>query len=1030
MNNSITDKERRLILDLLRRYKETFLSVPLSEDGADEIYKWHLITECQGKNTLAMIESLKEENIVDIQHVKPVLLDLISNSHDKLATVFEILTDEKTILNERLASFKKAMDALCGDKFKVKANDERTAAAFLACWRPEKYTFYKNEIYKNYCNYIGEQPKQAGEKYHHFLHLLQPLSQAIKDDAELRNKYETETKGLIQSDLLNAQNILWQMKDMMIEEKKQFTWIPFYTELAEKLLEYKSRRKELIEFIFSKEGLLEFSDYLHLEDKTKKIDDIDPFSFMGMFNRGNLSSSNRVRILTKIKQQFEIVADVPSDFDGIPVLNRARMFFYNWNELHQSCQKLWEVYEQLHNGNISPWFEYYNFYNRRAECTMPLFWCNAKQYIALDSRNRDYLQSQGILVDVTDASSYLALLQNVKEDMKADKLKEKSFEEISYNAWKIQYPKKYWLYAPGENAQFWDEFYKEGIMGIGWEELGDLSEYHKKSDLKSSMINVYGKKDGPKAYMNYVQCSWDFVHEMHIGDVVFVKQGKWKILGFGIVNSDYYYDESRKFYNSIRKVCWKKKGEWEHPGDAALKTLTDVTPNPDYVNKLKQLFLMSNEINNYTEILRHKKNIILQGAPGTGKTYNTAALALSICGVTGVDLNDHIEVMKCYEQMRYDERTNPTGQIAFCTFHQSMDYEDFVEGIKPNTDDGTVTYDVEDGIFKLLSDKAKCNYEDSKKTVEVINIEQQTRDLFEKYCFKIENELSTNESVELYSKSRMHIRKVNRKKDGSAYSLQLAKDATSSPQGLKVDIVVRDFHDFKEGKIKSASDVKPSYDSQSSSHGNAIYYFELYKRLAEFEKTQKQETVTEKTELKNYVLIIDEINRGNVSRIFGELITLLEADKRIGGEYPPIKVTLPYSKESFGVPCNLYIIGTMNTTDRSVGNIDYAVRRRFAFVTLESKRQVLVDKYGEGSRQAALFDAVYTFLNDDKKHVEMDIEDLMVGHSYFMASDDNLQLKLDYEIVPLIREYYKDGIIKVSKKDLDEAIEEWNNILK
>ncbi|MBQ6725164.1 MAG: AAA family ATPase [Bacteroidales bacterium] len=357
-----------------------------------------------------------------------------------------------------------------------------------------------------------------------------------------------------------------------------------------------------------------------------------------------------------------------------------------------------------------------------------------------------------------------------------------------------------------------------------------------------------------------------------------------------------------------------------------------------------------------------------------------------------------------------------------------MDYEDFVEGIKPNTDGGTVTYDVEDGIFKLLSDKAKENYENSLKTIEVINIEQQTKDLFEKYCFKIENELSTNESVELYSKSKMHIRKVNRKKDGSAYSLQLAKDATSSPQGLKVDIVVRDFHDFKEGKIKSASDVKPSYDSQSSSHGNAIYYFELYKRLAEFEKTQKQETVTQKTELQNYVLIIDEINRGNVSKIFGELITLLEADKRIGGEHP-IKVTLPYSKEEFGVPSNLYIIGTMNTTDRSVGNIDYAVRRRFAFVTLESKREIVAEKCGEDSKAVQLFDVVKEFLQSHKS--DMDFEDLMVGHSYFMAdNNDDLQLKLDYEIVPLIREYYKDGIINVSKKDLDDAISNWNAILK
>ena len=154
-----------------------------------------------------------------------------------------------------------------------------------------------------------------------------------------------------------------------------------------------------------------------------------------------------------------------------------------------------------------------------------------------------------------------------------------------------------------------------------------------------------------------------------------------------------------------------------------------------------------------------------------------------------------------------------------------------------------------------------------------------------------------------------------------------------------------------------------------------------------------------------YILIIDEINRGNVSKIFGELISLLEADKRVGGDHP-LTVTLPYSKESFSVPSNLYIIGTMNTTDRSVGSIDYAVRRRFAFVTLEADE----NKVPEGNARN-LFNAVKNFLNKSK--YDMDIEDLMVGHSYFMDAN-NLQMKWQYEILPLLMEYHKDGIIKES----------------
>ena len=212
-----------------------------------------------------------------------------------------------------------------------------------------------------------------------------------------------------------------------------------------------------------------------------------------------------------------------------------------------------------------------------------------------------------------------------------------------------------------------------------------------------------------------------------------------------------------------------------------------------------------------------------------------------------------------------------------------------------------------------------------------------------------------------------------------------------------------------------------------------IYYFELFKKMKAFEEANGSmaSTQTEKVELKNYVLIIDEINRGNVSKIFGELISLLEADKRVGGDHP-LSVTLPYSKESFSVPSNLYIIGTMNTTDRSVGSIDYAVRRRFSFVTLEADE----NKVPEGNARN-LFNAVKNFLNKSK--YDMDIEDLMVGHSYFMASDaDVLKMKWQYEILPLLMEYHKDGIISKSplkddsgdeiadvKKDYAKFVEAW-----
>lgn len=171
---------------------------------------------------------------------------------------------------------------------------------------------------------------------------------------------------------------------------------------------------------------------------------------------------------------------------------------------------------------------------------------------------------------------------------------------------------------------------------------------------------------------------------------------------------------------------------------------------------------------------------------------------------------------------------------------------------------------------------------------------------------------------------------------------------------------------------------------------------------------------------KPVVLIIDEINRGNVSKIFGELITLLEADKRDKGEHP-INVTLPYSKTLFSVPSNLYIIGTMNTTDRSTGNLDYALRRRFAFITLKSNADI-IEKYYDSLKRQDLKDIATSLFNDIKAFIEnpqhlygeLDIDDLMIGHSYFMAKDtETLRAKIIYEVIPLINEYINDGILAV-----------------
>ena len=812
---------------------------------------------------------------------------------------------------------------------------------------------------------------------------------------------------------------------MKNEEKSRFTWIPFYTELAEKLLEYKNNRADLISFVFSKDGLQDFSNYLHLQDKTKKIDDIDPFSFMGIFNRGSLSQSNRIIILDRIKKQFDIKAEVPSDFDGVPVLNYARMFFYHWEALKESCNSLWEAYDAIMNEKLKLWFDYCNIASRRAECTMPLFWCKAYEYIALDSRNIDYLKKNGVDVDVHDEASYLSLLQLLKGKIASGEIRDKSFPEISFSAFNnsMENDKDVSFWSGGIK---WDEgktnkledFNNDNCWQIGWDKEDDSK------GAKNAWKNIKKVKKGDYlAFHGYGGNNDLTIYQVSL------------IIGKDEENGKLFFEKLNKPEDTLfhGKAPKMPKGTWwgtlfPITGEEAISKIFG-----NYYKKDKS----SLHLTLYKDILNLKKNIILQGAPGTGKTYNTAALALSICDVTDVDLSNHEAVMERYEQMRYDKEKNPSGQIGFCTFHQSMDYEDFVEGIKPNTENGQISYDYEDGIFKRMVVSSKYAFVNNQKEAIVAfkNFDERWNCLIDSinesssYIFetKKKNEMKvldvTDNSITLQGKSA--------KKATTCYKNEMEKLWTVFGDSNLEEIknFNTEFRKYVGGnetaKYAILKDLQnKKIDRNYTQEDNQLDY-DKKKELASKLDDEDFKTIPNK----NYVLIIDEINRGNVSKIFGELITLLEADKRIGSDHP-INVMLPYSKESFGVPSNLYIIGTMNTTDRSVGNIDYAVRRRFAFVTLKADRQILVSKYGEESKQVQLFDAVFTFLNDDKKHPDMDIDDLMVGHSYFMADDDNkLKLKLEYEIIPLIREYCKDGIVNVKKDELEKAFNDWKTAI-
>ena len=573
-----------------------------------------------------------------------------------------------------------------------------------------------------------------------------------------------------------------------------------------------------------------------------------------------------------------------------------------------------------------------------------------------------------------------------------------------------------WLFLGGKDANdyHFEEMYDDGVMALcGWDKVGDLSDCPDKEsvDKRRQSIDEYQFNTGNLTGMLHA-----IANEINEGDIVLAKYSKSDVVGMGVVTGDYRFDDDSVYGKHCRDISWTHKGLWHCASilkefgqdEFPAKALTNVTKSK-YIPKILEMIEGDSKQDNNNpqtfetmteiEILRQKKQIILQGAPGTGKTYKTASIAVGICNPAFTDFANHQKVMEEYERLLNE------GQIAFCTFHQSMDYEDFVEGLKPEVKGNAVEYNVQNGIFKTICEKAQTK-EDADITT-----------CIDKYLQSIKGYENKKTIPTLTGKSELYVWWTEGNDTISTRSVlsKSEKGDQYSPSPLNIEKVKRQA--LGEG-------VENNWRHYAQAFINAV---------------KKEYNLENQVSDKPYVLIIDEINRGNVSKIFGELITLLEADKRSGGGTHHISLKLPYSKDDFSVPSNLYIIGTMNTTDRSTGTIDYAVRRRFAFVTLESRANVIenwCDSQSVASdvKKAAL--ALFAQINGlgrkdsssfiaKHKASDFELEDLKVGHSYFMVKDmASLKLKMHYEVVPLIKEYIRDGILR-SMADDDKYFDCW-----
>lgn len=583
--------------------------------------------------------------------------------------------------------------------------------------------------------------------------------------------------------------------------------------------------------------------------------------------------------------------------------------------------------------------------------------------------------------------------------------------------------KQLWLFYAGEDESVFDDMVADNYLSIyEWGEIGTLNnpdlrdQKGIKKALKEKVEEYKTKEPGHSVKMLY-----DMKHNMKVGDYIVCRNKDMnKIVAVGEVIGGYDFNPDHAVNNHCVEVKWSR-GDWDitqllkesHDSISAAPRLQNVLKK-DWAQKMLLVLEARNNMETMEsqtdkdaimmeeiEILKQKKQIILQGAPGTGKTYKTASIAVGICNPAFIDFTNHKQVMAEYDKLLNE------GQIAFCTFHQSMDYEDFVEGLKPEVKGNAVEYNVENGIFKTICEKAQTKENEDIATC---------IDKFLQTCKGYENRRTI---PTLTGKSELYVWWTEGNDTISTRSVlsKSEKGDQYSPSPLNIEKV----------KLQALGEgVENNWRQYSQAFINAV---------------KKEYNLENQVSDKPYILIIDEINRGNVSRIFGELITLLEADKRSGGGEHHISLKLPYSKEDFSVPSNLYIIGTMNTTDRSTGTIDYAVRRRFAFVTLESKAEVIENWCNENSvatnvKDAAL--ALFAQINGKSradmssfiakhKASDFELEDLKVGHSYFMAKDmSSLKMKMRYEVVPLVKEYIKDGILRGASDD-EDYFEKWLN---
>ncbi len=571
----------------------------------------------------------------------------------------------------------------------------------------------------------------------------------------------------------------------------------------------------------------------------------------------------------------------------------------------------------------------------------------------------------------------------------------------------------------------WNEFLDKNVLSINW--LNSNTDYTSLSKIGQGKMSIE---------------RW--VNQLKIGDLIVVLD-RYKYYGIAVAQTEYNYHGNDleikdkdwpvinvKYLHEVKNPVDHNLGI-THTNPATFYNLQGLSFNEkDTFSFIEETFpeairSILNYMTNLTPVTdpntfplnnnNAPMNTILYGPPGTGKTYHSITHSVAIVENTTFDLVEAEE--RKTVKTRFDDYVKD-GRIVFATFHQSLGYEDFIEGIKPiepDSEEEQLTYAVEDGIFKKLCTEAAFSFirqNTTPDTEQVLDFSSE----YDRFINSVNERFAKGEKVELVANNAgtIFINSISQKNNILASHYDGGRNYTVSKKRL--GDISKAFPD-----LTTISNINDQFRSEIGGSNTTIYWAVLNAiRNQETENQmetdmplpEKKYSYDDKKDIieslknddykakdaKQFVLIIDEINRGNVSQIFGELISLIEEDKRLGKE-EALKAVLPYSKDKFGVPCNVHIIGTMNTADRSVEALDTALRRRFSFVHMVPQEDKLTDVI-EGINMKVLLETINNRLRIFKDN------DHTIGHSWFWDVKNVEQLKTAFanKILPLLQEYF------------------------